>query len=165
MEGARRTLSVRLMLEAEVYPSEEEAKVLRAMRTIIPFDEERDDVDIVGGEIKLIRVHKEGHEALIKLRNSLRMNKVLDTARSLLLTHSGRLRPLRFHKQAAFVGKVRLCDEEDISPLGVITLTIEYEGDPVTLADWLTPRTVKGRPVEEATTADLLYGRVRDQES
>ncbi len=164
MGSSKEKLDLRLSLEAEVYPTEDIRKVLLAMRTIIPFDEEVDDLEIVDREMKLVRLRKEGYEALIKLRTSFRNNRVLDTARSLLITRRGKLRPLRFHKQAAYGGKVRLCDEDEMSPLGVITLTIEYEGNPFTLADWLTPRTEKGRPVGEATTHDLLYGRSRQEE-
>ena len=154
-------MSIRLIVEAEVYPTEDPKKVLHAINTIIPFDEEVDDVEIVGEEIKLITIKKEGYEPLIKLRSSLRSNRVLDTARSLLLTRRHELKPLRFHKQAAYNGKVRLCDRDEISPLGVILLKIEYEGDPMVLANWLTPKTEKGRPIEEATVHDLLYGENR----
>ncbi len=149
---------IKLTVEAEVYPTEDLKKVLQAINTIIPFNEEVDDVEIIGEEMKLIVVRKDGYEPLIKLRSSLRNNRVLDTARSLLLTRKHELRPLRFHKQAAYNGKVRLCDRDEISPLGVISLKIEYKGDPIVLANWLVPRTERGRPVEEATIHDLLYG-------
>lgn len=151
-------IEIRLILEAEVHPTEDVRRVLQAMNTIVPFDEEVHEVVIEGDERKLIRVRREGYEALIKLRSSFRKNRVLDTARSLLITRTGRLKPLRFHKQAAYIGKVRLCDEDEISPLGIISLTIEYEGDVSVLADWLAPRTERGRPVGEATTQELLYG-------
>ncbi|GEM_PF-274708 len=153
-------LAIRVTLIAEVYPTEDVRRVLQAMNTIIPFSEEIDDVDIEEEERrKLIKVRKEGYEALIKLRSAFRNNRILDTARSLLMTRRGHLRALRFHKQAAYVGKVRLCDEDEMSPLGVISLIIDYEGDTQTLADWLTPKTERGRPVREATTHELLYGR------
>jgi len=150
--------NIRLEVRAEIYPTEDVRKVLQAINTIIPFDEERDDVEIVGNDVKTVIVRKEGHEALIKLRSSFRSNRILDTARSLLLSRSGRLRPLKFHKQAAYSGKVRLCDEDDISPLGVIILRIEYGGDPLILANWLSPQTEKGKIVKEASTHELLYG-------
>lgn len=162
MEPANGRLEIRLILEAEVHPTEDTKRVLQAMNTIVPFDEEIDDVEIEGDERKLLRVRKEGHEALIKLRSSLRKNRVLDTARSLLITRAGRLKSLGFHKQAAYVGKVRLCDEDEISPLGIISLTIEYEGEASVLVDWLAPRTERGRPVGEATTQELLYGRSKE---
>ncbi len=157
------TVGIKVIIEAEIYPTEDPRKVFRAINTIVPFNEEMDDVEISGDEIKLITIRKEGHESLIKLRSSLRSNKILDTARSLLLTRRHELRPLRFHKQAAYGGKVRLCDKDEISPLGVITLRIEYEGDPVILANWLTPKTEKGRPIEEATIQDLLHGTNSDR--
>ncbi len=156
-------VGIRVIVEAEVYPTEDPKKVFRAMSTIVPFNEEMDDVELSGDEIKLITIRKEGYESLIKLRSSLRSNKVLDTARSLLLTRKRELRPLRFHKQAAYGGKVKLCDKDEISPLGVITLRIEYEGDPIILANWLTPKTEKGRPIEEATIQDLIYGANSDR--
>lgn len=150
---------IRLTLEAEVYPTEDVRRVLRAMSTIVPFDEEIDEVEIEGGEKKLVRIRKEGYEALTKLRSSFRKNRILDTARSLLITRTGRLKPLRFHKEAAYAGRVRLCDEDEMSPLGTISLTIDYEGDAFILADWLAPRTERGKPVGEATTQELLYGK------
>jgi len=154
-----RRLALRLILEAEVHPTEDVKRVLQAMKTIIPFDEEVDDLEISEGDVKVITLRKEGHESLMKLRTSFRNNRILDTARSLLLTKGGRLRALKFHKQAAYAGKVSLSDNDEISPLGVIVLEIEYEGDPLTLANWLAPRTERGRPVDEATVHDLLYGR------
>jgi len=160
LESTEKELSISLVLEAMVYPTEDTGRVMRAMKTIIPFNEEADDVELESTESsKLIRVRKEGHEALIKLRASFRNNRVLDTARSLLLGRRGELRTLRFHKQAAYVGKVRLCDEDEISPLGAISLSIEYGGDAIILADWLTPRTEKGRPIGEVSTQMLLHGR------
>ncbi|MEM2542256.1 MAG: hypothetical protein QXR35_02155 [Candidatus Korarchaeum sp.] len=60
------------------------------------------------------------------------------------------------------MGRVNLVDDEEFSPLGVIVLKIDYEGDPTVLADWLAPRTERGRPVCEVTLQELLYGR-RDE--
>ncbi|MEM1984340.1 MAG: RNA-binding domain-containing protein [Candidatus Korarchaeum sp.] len=161
--GHDRRLSLRVTLEAEVYPTEDERKVMQAMKSIVPFNEEIDEVEVVHeGLIKVIRVRKEGYDSLSKLRNSLRSNRILDTARSLLLSKKGTIKPLRFHKQAAIVGRVNLVDDEEFSPLGVIVLKIDYEGDPTVLADWLAPRTERGRPVCEVTLQELLYGR-RDE--
>ncbi|MEM2218679.1 MAG: RNA-binding domain-containing protein [Candidatus Korarchaeum sp.] len=161
--GHDRRLSLRVTLEAEVYPTEDERKVIQAMKSIVPFNEEIDEVEVVHeGLIKVIRVRKEGYDSLSKLRNSLRSNRILDTARSLLLSKKGTIKPLRFHKQAAIVGRVNLVDDEEFSPLGVIVLKIDYEGDPTVLADWLAPRTERGRPVCEVTLQELLYGR-RDE--
>jgi predicted RNA binding protein with dsRBD fold (UPF0201 family) len=140
--GSDSKFSLRLILEAEVYPTEDEKKVIQAMKTIVPFS-----------------VIKDGYDPLSKLRNSFRSNRILDTARSLLISKKGDIRPLRFHKQAAIVGRVSLVDNEEFSPLGVIVLRIYYDGDPLILADWLTPRTEGGKPVNEATLQDLLYGR------
>ncbi len=156
MEGDKE-LFIEIEMSALVYPTEDEGKVLRAMQTIVPFSEE--DVEVYGDVIKEVVVRKEGYESLIKLRSSFRNNRVLDTARSLLITSRGKLKTLLFHKQAAYVGKVRLCDDDSMSPLGTIRLKIRYEGDPIILANWLTPRTEKGKIVEEATTRELLYGR------
>ncbi len=156
MEGDKE-LRIEIELSAVVYPSEEESKVLKAMQTIIPFRE--DEIEVYGEVIKEIVVRKEGYEGLIKLRSALRNNRVLDTARSLLITPRGNLKAMLFHKQAAYIGRIRLCDDESISPLGVIRLRIRYEGDPLILADWLTPKTEKGRIIREATTRELLYGK------
>lgn len=158
--GCDHKLSLRVILETEIYPTEDERKVIQAMKSIVPFNEEIDEVEIVHeGSTKLLRVRKEGHDSLLKLRNSLRNNRVLDTARSLLLSKKGGIKPLRFHKQAATLGRVSLVDDEEFSPLGAIVLKIDYEGDPEVLADWLAPRTERGKPVNEATLQELLYGR------
>jgi predicted RNA binding protein with dsRBD fold (UPF0201 family) len=80
-------------------------------------------------------------EALVKLRNLLRSDRIRDAARKALF---GGLRgkTIRFclNKQVAFAGHVSFSEEVAESPLGPIRVTIECE-NPRQLIDWLAPRT------------------------
>jgi predicted RNA binding protein with dsRBD fold (UPF0201 family) len=144
------------------FPSESAERVLMAVKNVIPFDESLDDVEISGESVKEIRVSSNRHECLIKLRDSLRSNKILDTARMLLKSNvRGDETEILLHKQAAFNGRVHLCETEEESPLGAIKVSIRVPGAINAFIDWLAPKTEKGRIVKELSTEEFL-SMIRD---
>ena len=140
-------------METPVFPSEGENRVIRAVSSVVPLEEE-DDVRVEGG---LLRVRVEGYERLLKLRESLRRNRVLDTARDLLIrSRRGGSFEISVHKQAAFWGTIKLCEDDSESPLGAIRVRIQYPGDPDVFLNWIAPRTRRGRAVREVSTRQLV---------
>ena len=140
-------------METPIFPSEGESKVLKAVSSVIPIEEE-DDVRVEGG---VLRVRVEGYDRLLKLRESFRRNRVLDTARDLLIrSRRGRSFEISIHKQAAFRGLIKLCEDDSESPLGVIRVRIHYPGDLNVFLNWIAPRTKRGRAVGEVSTKELV---------
>lgn len=139
------------------YPSESTERVLIAVKNVIPFDESLDEVEIMGESVKEIRVSSNRYECLMKLRDSLRSNRILDTARMLLKSNAhGDETRILLHKQAAFNGRVHLCETEEESPLGAIEVVIRAPGAINALIDWLAPKTEKGKIIKEMSTEEFL---------
>lgn len=94
----------------------------------------------------------DGLESLQPLHRLLREQKILDTARSVMLSgRAGDTIQFRLNKQAAFMGVVAFQPDEE--PLG--SIHVQITGDE-RLLDWLAPSTVNGVPVGEI---DLIVGR------
>ncbi len=148
---------MKVRISARVYPSESEDRVLRAMRNLVPFEESMDEVELRQDSCcRVISVTLEGIEPLLKLRDSLRNNKVLDTARMLLVKGmAGRSTRIKLHKQAAYLGRVRLCSSDEESPLGAIDLDIEFNCTPELFLDWMAPQTREGKILKEIKTSEL----------
>jgi len=91
------------------------------------------------GSILIAKAH--GQEALVKLRNLFRTDRVRDAARKALLgVLKGKTISFCLNKQVAFAGHVSFSEEVAESPLGPIRVVIESE-NPRKLVDWLAPRT------------------------
>jgi predicted RNA binding protein with dsRBD fold (UPF0201 family) len=87
----------------------------------------------------------DGPESLRNFHKLLREQRILDTARSVLLDgRVGNTIQFRLSKQAAFMGKVSFPPDEE--SLG--SLHIQITGGE-RLVDWLAPMTENGIPVEE----------------
>ena len=82
-----------------------------------------------------------GQESLIKLRNSLRNDRVRDAARKVLFgSLRGNTINFCLNKQVAFAGHISFSQEVAESPLGPLKVMIKCE-NPRQLIDWLAPRT------------------------
>ncbi|MEW6593089.1 MAG: RNA-binding domain-containing protein, partial [Candidatus Hadarchaeota archaeon] len=135
-------LLVKVRVEAEVRPTEFEEKVEAAVKKIFPTLELGRGGGALFGEAEDV-------SALSRLHQLLRIQAILDTARSVMLSKKdGNAVRFTLNKQAAFVGKVSFTEGE--SPLGPITVTLEAE-DIERLIDYLAPRTRDGKPVQEIT--------------
>jgi predicted RNA binding protein with dsRBD fold (UPF0201 family) len=129
---------IAVRVETEINFTESEEKVKMAVANLFGN---------VSAEIKpsykgsVLNAEAKRQEALVKLRNLLRSDRIRDAARKALF---GGLRgnTVRFclNKQVAFAGHVSFSEEVAESPLGPIRVTIECE-NPRQLIDWLAPRT------------------------
>lgn len=136
---------MKLKVEAEVRPTEDPAKVEKAIKNIFPTLELSLAGNVISGESTSV-------EVLGRLHQLLRSQAILDSARSVMRRGMrGDVVQFMLNKQAAAVGKVSFTDGE--SPLGPITVVIEAR-DAGRLIDYLAPRTVDGKPVKEIEYRD-----------
>ncbi len=123
---------MRILVRAEVKPSEDPSKVERALKNLFPsLPLERREGEVVGGS--------EDPSVLSHLKELLRLQAIRDASRAVLLRGRGEGR-LEFwlNKQSAFVGRVSFTEGE--TPLGPIKVVIEAS-DPGLVVDYLAPST------------------------
>lgn len=136
-----------------IFLTEDKERVLKALANVIDL-EYADCREESGPEedYQIYRCFSSTFKSLEKLRFLLRVQRILDAARTYL--ERGRENDeVKFYlnKQAALTGKVSFCTFEfGESPLGAITVTVRLgECDPEKFMNWLAPRTLQGRPVKE----------------
>jgi hypothetical protein len=132
-------VEVAVHVEAEVNPTEDEAKVKAAVNNM--FGSLTVTVE-PEGKSRVLKAEASGQENLVKFRNLLRNDRIRDAARKALF-HSTRGNTLSFcfNKQVAFAGHVSFCEETGESPLGPIRITITSDS-PRQLVEWLAEKTV-----------------------
>ena len=139
--------AARVVVEAEVRPTESLDKVMRAIQNFFDPDEVR--VEDVGGGVKVVVAVSYGLAGLTKLHRLLRQQRILDAARGALRKAAAQGRIVFYlHKQAALMGKLSFVGGDNESPMGAIRVTIEHP-DPRAVIDWLAPPTAMGRPLWE----------------
>ena len=127
---------VTVRVEADVNPTEDEAKVKVAVANIIGDAPAVTRPSHVGS---VLTAETQGRAALENLRNLLRRDRVRSAARKVLFKSlRGRTIAFFLNKQVAFAGHVSFSQETGESPLGPIKVVIECE-NPGELIDWLTP--------------------------
>jgi len=125
-------------METEINPTEDEEKVKMAVANLFGNISTQTKPSYKGS---ILTAEAKGQEALVKLRNLLRMDRVRDAARKVLYEGlRGETISFCLNKQVAFAGHVSFSEEVAESPLGPIKVTIECE-NPRQLIDWLAPRT------------------------
>jgi len=117
-------MDLKVTVETVVHPTEDEAKVERALHNIFPSAQIQrvgtrgDDIvlGIRGGEV----------DFLANLRSMIRQERIRSAARSILFsrTRGQRIR-IYLNKQAAFAGRVSFCELEGESPHGPVSIEIE----------------------------------------
>ena len=133
--------TIEVTVHSSVRPTERIEKVVGAIENIFPGL----IMDILDDRIEAY----DGPDSLLTLHRLLREQKILDTARSVMLTgRVGNAVHFRLNKQAAFMGLVSFPPDEE--PLG--SIHVQITGDE-RLVDWLAPQTENGVPIEEI---DLL---------
>jgi predicted RNA binding protein with dsRBD fold (UPF0201 family) len=128
---------VKVFVEVEVNPTEDESKVRRAVENI--FGSMAFQTKQLRKGVLLI-AEASGLEALTKLYNLLRRERIRDAARSVFLEGlDGKTIRFCLNKQVAFAGHVSFSKEVAESPLGPIRVKIECE-NPREFISWLTQK-------------------------
>ena len=122
----------RAVLEASVSPSEDPAKVVKALRNILG-----DSAATESEGERSARLRIEGLRGLDHVKEQLRDRHIRSAARrQLLLNRRGNETSLMLNRQAAASGVVALCGSPEESPLGPVYLTIR-SGELEAVIDWL----------------------------
>jgi len=122
---------------AEVNPTESEDKVKTAVENIFGNIPVQIKPSYRGS---ILTAETRGREALTKLYNLLRRERIRSAARKALFEGlRGKVISFCLNKQVAFAGHVSFSEEVAESPLGPIKVRIECE-EPRLLIDWLVPR-------------------------
>jgi len=135
---------VHFTVRASIYPTEDEGLVMDAVERVIR--PESMSIESAEKGMKVLK-GKGGLEGLRVLHAHLRRQKILDTARSVLISGcgSGTL-TFSLHKQAATAGKVSFAVENEL--YGSIDVLVVCK-EPERLVDWLAPPTEDGVPLFE----------------
>jgi predicted RNA binding protein with dsRBD fold (UPF0201 family) len=125
-------------METEINPTEDEEKVRTTIANLFGNILTQTKSSYQGS---VLTAEAKGQEALTKLRNLLRMDRVRGAARKVFFEGlRGKTISFCLNKQVAFAGHVSFSEEVAESPLGPIKVIIESE-NPRQLIDWLAPRT------------------------
>jgi predicted RNA binding protein with dsRBD fold (UPF0201 family)/cytidylate kinase len=130
---------IEVEIETDVYPTEDENKVIQAVKNIFPDAE----ISIEGNKL-----YARARD-VDKFRDLLRKQKILDTARSEIQKGRRGAEVLVYlNKQTATVSRINFCDEDlTLSPLRV---TFKLYNVPFKrFLDYIAPETKNGRPVKE----------------
>jgi len=118
-------------VKTRIKATENPQKVLESVLNIFPKIEVKERNDSIQGE--------GGIEVLEELRESLEKRRIRSTARKILYENiTGNRTTFYLNKQAAFIGKVNILEEE-ISPLGDIKVEIIAENLKEVI-NWLAPK-------------------------
>lgn len=137
---------VRVVVEAEVRPTEDYEKVLEAVKAFFEPDSLRIEK---AGRSTIIVAQSGSLMSLEKLHQALRLERILDAARKAMKKGlQGDTLVFYVHKQAALRGRLSFVSSDSESPLGAIRFTI-YHPDLESVIDWLAPPTRQGKPLYE----------------
>ncbi|MCS7130238.1 MAG: AAA family ATPase [Archaeoglobaceae archaeon] len=135
----RKLISLEIEIETKLHPTEEEEKVVKAVKNLFPDAK----IKIEDGELFAIA------RDLGKFRELLRRQKILDTARAEFLRNKkGNEITIYLNKQTATVSKINFCEENVVlSPLKVTfrLLGVSFQK----FIDYLAPETRNGKPLKE----------------
>jgi predicted RNA binding protein with dsRBD fold (UPF0201 family) len=124
---------------AHIYPTEDPAKVEKAIRNI--FSEGSVKISRVNASDSLLVFENKGLECLDQMRRLLKRERIRDAARKILISCvKDRSIVFELNKQAAYAGHLSFSTSPNESPLGSISVKISAS-DPLALLDWLAPST------------------------
>jgi hypothetical protein len=130
---SRPDLDARVTLEAAISPSEDPAKVSRALLNVVGGG----SAEVLSGSTSA-RLATSDFKILTHVRDQLRDRHIRAAARrQMLLNAQGNSTSLMLNRQAAVVGVIALCGSAEESPLGPIHMTIESETLEAVI-DWLS---------------------------
>ena len=126
---------IKITVEAQLNRSEDPRKVGHAIKNIIGMEDvsfNKDKKDMLTAEI-------DNQKGLNNIYEKIRSKQSAGVARRLLILNAANSKTwIYFHKQAAFVNVLNICEDESDASLGHIKLII-HTSDPLKIIDWLTP--------------------------
>ena len=129
---------MKITARARVNPTEDEAKVRRALLNIFPEATIEKQAD--SEHTETLALHGEGLGFLSAFRSLIKQERIRSAARKIIL---GKMEDQRImiylHKQAAFAGRVSFCEPVGESPHGPITIEIRA-ASPESIVDYLAAR-------------------------
>jgi predicted RNA binding protein with dsRBD fold (UPF0201 family) len=128
-------MSVNFAVRTTIHPTEDQAKVERALLKLFPSAK----IQRITGpdETVILSTRGSGLEHLANLRNLIKQERIHTAARSILLRNiSGRTIEIHLNKQAAFMGRVSFCEPVGESPHGPISVELDCD-DPLSVIDYL----------------------------
>ena len=129
---------VEVVVEAEINPTEDEAKVKRAVENMFSNLEFEVKPQTRGS---LLTARARGVDGLTKLYNLLGRERIRDAARSVFYKGIGEGSIVFYlNRQVAYAGHVSFSQPVGESPLGPLTVKIQCR-NPQEIIDWLAPRT------------------------
>jgi len=129
---------MRVRVEAEVRPTEDIEKVKKALSNLFNLENYR--VAEVG-TYKVIIGESSSIVSLLKIREIIVRERIADTVRRILSRGTvDKYLSFKINKQAAYIGKLSLVEEDRESSMGPINVFIEAN-DVKRLIDWLAPNT------------------------
>ena len=135
----------KVQIEAIVFPTEDIKKVKEALANI--FSTKNFIEEEINGKKRISVETTNLKTVLSKLHKQFRSQKILDTAREMMIKYrSGNEIVLQINKQAALMGIISFTEGE--TPLGPIIVKITAS-DPDHVIDWLAPKTKNGKPLYE----------------
>lgn len=130
---------IKVHVEADINPTEDENKVRRAVENM--FGNLTFEVETHEKSANLLVGGGKGREALTKLQNLLRRERIRDAARRALYEGIGEGSLVFYlNKQVAYVDHVSFSKPFGESPLGPIRVEVQCS-NPRELIDWITTKT------------------------
>ncbi len=126
---------LKVSVEAEINPSEDVEKVKRAVASLFCKD------FIEGCKVagRTLVCESSSYICLRKIYEQIRNRRTMAVFRRLLRENrSDEGTWIYLNRQAAYMGKVVVCEEEQESPLGPIIVKF-YVDDPDSFIEWITP--------------------------
>ena len=134
-------MNVTVKVFAQVNPTEIQEKVEKAISNFFPVELKLQEFGMSGeGDLESLRT----------LHLRLREERILDTARNILLNGiEGNTTRFRLNKQVASIGKLNFPAAEE--SLGSIDVEISAQNlsELFKVIDWLAPQTIEGNPIME----------------
>lgn len=118
---------VKIIVEAEVRPTEDAEKVKKAVKNIFAGDI---IIQELGNKYRVVKGVSLTIESLKPLKNLAKTQQVEPALKNYLIKYRTTTSiTLLLHKQAAYAGKLSLIDSEKESPLGPVKIIIEGDGN------------------------------------
>ncbi|MGQ4892665.1 MAG: RNA-binding domain-containing protein [Candidatus Njordarchaeia archaeon] len=131
---------VKILIRAEVYPTEDVDKVMEALHNI--FDIDNREIKISEGyDKKILQIETSDLNVLDKFKSRVKHRNIQTHIRVFLERNAIANKTFIYlNKQVATVKKVSLCDSPHECPMGAITLEIEAgsQDELYRVIDWLT---------------------------